>query len=232
MILVTILLLLLSGFSLAEPSPSTVIDNKAAIIHFPEKLTIWNISPGDNQKRRIFLRQGGKENFSITDIEVSNSMIEILSREQGGKQQQTYVVTFQVDGDGQSGPFEEVVTLHTTHPQHPVITVPVNGNILSEMVVDPPALSMRLGVVDRSATGFIKLTSGINKSFEITDVRISHPSVIADIKPAKECCGYYIAILVEDKEQTIKKPLQAYLRLQTDASQQVVLIPLLINVSQ
>ncbi len=230
--LVFIFVALMSSVAYGESSTGSDPESRSDIIHFPTKLMLWNIPQGEIQQGRIYLRQKGGDDFTITSIESSSPTVEVLSSERGGEQSRTYVITVQISHEAAPGPFEESLTLHTDQPHQPEIEVAVSGNVLADMVIDPPALSMRLGVASRQATGFVKIASNNEQPFEIKEIRASLPGVTTDLKKMEECCGYYLAVIVDDPQRKIKQPQQAYIRLQTDAEQQVVLIPVVINTPQ
>ncbi len=87
-----------------------------------------------------------------------------------------YHLTVTVSDGGPAGALHAALAIHTTHPDYPVLTVPLRANRAGPLNVAPAALTLVLDP-DRSVTRFVVVRPGTVQDFEITEVQ----SPIADV---------------------------------------------------
>jgi hypothetical protein len=225
--IIALLLLCIISFSAysqasAEPSP---------VIIFPDTLTFWNVAEKSSFTKKIHLRQSGETSFSIKSVTTTSDVVSAKIIDHSGKQRTTYSLEVTFHADLSPGAFEEFINIETDLPDNPILKVPVQGNILDGLVLDPPAFGIRLQYPSRKGMGVLKIESTSGEKFEITDISASSQLLKVEAVPMEEgCCGYYIWAYIDDPEFTITRPQNSTLHVKTTSQQGLLVIPVLISI--
>ncbi len=206
-----------------------VVSDTTYIFYFPTQLSFWNSTQGKEFESKLHLRQGDENSFFVKSVETSSQFItaELLNADRGISR--AYSIRVVLSGDMPPGPFTEELKIITDHPYESAITVPILGNVLDGLVLDPQNFGMRLNYFKRQASGMIKITSLKGEAFEIKQVGSSFPGMKAAVIPSEECCSHIIGVVVSDKEKLITKPTTAVLHIETTSKQGMVIVPVLIE---
>lgn len=228
-----ILVLFSSALHAQESSPSgetPYVDQQMALIYFPSQLSFWNMTYGESARQEVFLRQGDEHTFSIKSIESSSDFLVATHEDTGGVQKRTYTVNVTLSAEAPVGSFAETLTIVTDHPKHSTIKLPIYGNILDGIALDPQAFGIKLNYFKRQGMGMIRITSTGNSPFEVKGISSSYPPVKAALVAGEECCSHIIGVVIRDPEKKINKPTRATLHVETTSSQGLIVIPVLIDV--
>lgn len=200
------------------------------IFYYPREIVHWNVKKGTSRKSTLFIRQADKHPIKIKRVKTSNEYIHAKISRSGGKEYKTYSIDIDLSKNAPVGSVEGMVSILTDHPLTPELNIPIFWNVLDDMEVDPPAFGVRLTRGTRNAGGVIKIASLTQEKFTIKKIDVLFPGVTTDIKPMKECCGYYIAVLVSDPEFKIRKSEQSSFVIHTThKKQKMIVVPLMVT---
>lgn len=206
-------------------------EEPAGIHLFPESLLFWNIAQGDQPERKLFVRQGDGHRVKILSVKSMGGAIEAKVVESSGLQKMAHTIDVKLKLLAAGSAIEDAVIIETDHPDFPLLLVPVKGNVLDGITVDPQSFGMIVNRQTHLATGAIQISSTDNSEFEITEITTSMPTLHTKVVPMEECCGYFVAVLLNDSEQHISKPQQATLHINTTSKQGVIVIPVMLRPS-
>jgi hypothetical protein len=209
------------------PAPPTGMEH---ILYFPEQLIFWNVAAGSKRTAAIHLRQNDEHLFNVESIESTSEYVKAKLANTGGEDRRVFTIDINLSSGAPPGIQQGMVSIKTDHPDKPSISVPISWNVLDGVTVDPPAFGLRLTHSRRKAGGVIAFSSTAKQNFEIVNVESQLPGLITDIKPMNDCCGYYIAVLVDDGEFNIRHSAQSSLIIHTTlAGQNKIIVPVTIT---
>lgn len=217
-----------SHLSLADENP--VISNKLlvgadeGVFYYPREIVFWNVTEGENRENTVFVRQGDDHPLKIIKVATNSKFLTAEIIKSSGKDYKSYSVKVSLDKNTPKGTIETKLVMTTDHPSKPEIIVPIYLNVLDGLKIDPPAFSVKLTRTKREVGGVMALSSTRGEMFNIDKIDVKFPWVITDVKPMKECCGYYIAVLVSDTGFNIRKTEQSSFVIHTDHDKQKMLV--------
>ena len=201
-----------------------------AIIVFPTQLSFWNSSEGESLQQSIHLRQGDEHRFAIKELKVSGDFLRAESESLAQLAKKAHTVVVSLAENSPTGPISEVLTIITDHPSQPVLKLPIYGNVLDGIEIDPQVFGIKLNYYKRKGVGMIKITSTENIPFEVKGISSSYPPLKAALVAGEECCSHIIGVAISDPERKVSKPTRATLHVETTSSQGLIVIPVLIDV--
>ncbi len=134
----------------ASPATGLTLTGQVAtdLVVTPTPLYLGKIRRGEAVRRELRVAPGRPgASFAVTWVEHSNPIVRVtLTSLPGGAGQ---MIAVELDRDVPLGRFNDQLTLHTTSPRDPTLSVPVFGSVEGDVVVLPP--QMTFGVTHAGA---------------------------------------------------------------------------------
>ncbi len=136
--------------------------------------------------------------FMIEAVVASSSLIEASFEEVVAGE--VYRVNIQVNGALPEGQIAQTLTIKTSDPDAPTLTVPIMGHVMSDFAVAPRELVLLSS--SATSTRYIMIGPGAIQSFEITDVEVPDDQITATIlKAGKQ--GYRVRLSNVPSDSTL-----------------------------
>ncbi len=144
----------------------------------PAQLFFDTLPAGATRTQTVELRAPANRHFEITEVKLDGegfTWTEPVAR--GGHH---YALTVTAQGGPTPGPVSAELRLHTTHPDHPVVIIPLRAEVAGALTVAPSSM-MLMNQPDRPVTRFVVVRAGSVRDFEITDVELPQDDVNVQI---------------------------------------------------
>ncbi|GAB6166520.1 DUF1573 domain-containing protein [Thermostilla marina] len=99
---------------------------QADLVVRPSELLLGELCPGETVRKTLVIQ--ARQPFSITQVSTPLPQLTIV-RPETAKTVQVIPVTVAIPDDASAGTVEGEIEIHTTHPHHPMIRIPVVGRI-------------------------------------------------------------------------------------------------------
>lgn len=212
----------------AEKSSNQAETAQEPVFYFPVQVTFWNASSGLSRTERIFLRQGDEHPLKIKSVLTDSDNISAEIVKSGGKEKLTYTIAVNLDPKTPPGPVSGKVIIKTDNPKAETISIPVIGNVLDDIAVTPPMLTIRLKKANGEGRSVVSITSTNGKKFKVQEAKVALAEVKTDIKTISEGKVHLILVSVTEPDKSKREPKQTLLYVKVDTPQKMIVIPVTI----
>jgi hypothetical protein len=156
----------------------------------PVRHFIGQIQPGAKIRVETRVTSTTDEPFSITGIEASvpDMTAEVEAMEEG----KSYRITTLAHAGDSPGLYQANLKILTDHPARKVIDIPINGQIVGDVLVAPQDITLSLQH-ETPVTRYIVLRPGTQPTFELVNVTTPDPDIKVNVFPFGEN-GYRIQL--------------------------------------
>lgn len=171
----------------------------------PSENVYFRVFRNDTQpsKRVLTVTANAENTFKISKVESSNpavttNLVDLGKSDKDEAKGANYQLEVDVKKDAPIGPVTGVITVTTTHPKVPTLTLNVNGQVLGDVLVTPQ--KVYLGQVTKETAPAIKRTVRIERragtDFKIEKVESTNPAIKAEMAAVEEGKVYTVTISV------------------------------------
>jgi len=195
----------------------------ADLVATPNALYLGHIRRGDAASREVLVTPGRTDaTYAVTAVEHSNPALHTTlgPRPDGG---QRVVVT--LDRDTPLGRFNDTLTLRTTSPRAPVITVPVFGSIDGDVLVLPPQVTFGVTRSGSTIERELYIRNRAGRPLAVTRVDVPSDVVTYELTAVEEGQEYRLKIRLRDglKPGKIETALEIHT---SDPAESRIVVPL------
>jgi hypothetical protein len=133
----------------------------------PDRVFFGQVNSGETTTREIEVFGLVDKPFEITAMRFDSEHFAARIREPSAPHH--YVVDVDVRAPQQAGMIQDILQVHTTHPQFPVLHVAVNAQVAGALTYAPNNISLLAGHAT-PVTRYIVIRPGAVRDFEITEV--------------------------------------------------------------
>ncbi len=133
----------------------------------PNRVFFGQIHSGQQSVHQIEIVSLPDKPFEITDIELETEHFTATPLEP--KTPYRHRVDIEVRAPQEPGMIDDMVKIHTSHPKHPVLHVPVNAQVAGALTYAPNRISLMAGH-ETPVTRYVVVRPGSVEEFEITEI--------------------------------------------------------------
>lgn len=133
----------------------------------PAHLFFGSLTAGTTRAQTVELRGAANRPFEITNVTLDGEGFTWGEPMERGRSH--YALTVTAHGGTKPGVRVAELKLETSHPDHPVIAIPLRAEIAGPLTVAPSSM-MLMKQPDRPVTRFVVVRPGTVQDFEITEV--------------------------------------------------------------
>ena len=198
---------------------------KAEVMISPNKIYFGNVSNKTSQVKEFYVMDPGDGKLEVTKVETGNKLIVAQVQSaivQGEHKRIPIKVT--LNPGSLLGRLTEKLTLYTNNEKKPKIELPIEGNIIGDIVVFPEAVFYGIINKDTQPIRKVILTSNNGTKFKIQKVEKDTEEVTTNVKTIEEGKNY--ELIAQLNPNGIQEKIKGLLKVYTDNKEQpIIAIP-------
>ncbi len=163
----------------------------------PTPLYLGRVRRGDAVRREVVITPGREgAAFTVERVERTNPAVSARLEPRPDGPGQRLVV--ELDHDVPLGRFNETLTLHTTSPREPIVTLPVFGSVEGDVVVLPPQVTFGVTRGGGSAERELWIRNRGARPVAVTRVVVPERVATYELTPVRDGEEYRLVVRLRD----------------------------------
>ena len=169
----------------------------ADLVLTPEPLYLGHIRRGEEIRREVIVTSGRPgETYAALRVEPTSPHVHARLEPRSDGPGQRLVV--ELDQDMVLGRFDEQLTLHTTSPREPVLSLPVFGSVEGDVVVLPPQVTFGVTRGGAAPERDLFIRNRGARPVTVTSVKVPDDIVTYTLAPVQEGQEYRLTLRLRD----------------------------------
>jgi hypothetical protein len=178
----------------------------------PSAVYVGHVPLGVSARREIVVRPGRSDAWpAIERIDTDSPMI--TARVEAGPDDRSQKLVVELSPDMPAGRFDGAVTLKTSSPRQPTLTVPVFGTVDTTLAVLPPQVTFGIASSGRTEPHDVRIRNRGRRPLAVTKV-VAPPSVEAQLETVREGVEWRLTLTLLDPHTDV--PADAAVDIFTD----------------